>query len=107
MATTATLVYTAVAAPSVAPAVLAALIAEANITPDIVGYLEPIWGITKASDTTSTSGSTVTRTIVLDLTAAYNADFPAGDVSLFVQRYQGVISQAARSPVVSSAPVLV
>jgi len=105
--TTATLVYTATAAPSVSPSLLEQLIRNAEIAPDITGFLNPLWGITLSlASNTTLVGTLVTRTVVLNLTPEYNESFPEGDFSLFVERYAGVLSQNARCPVISAGPLL-
>jgi len=76
VSSTATLAYEITAAPTVPVANLAAAVAAVALS---FTAIETVTGCTLASDTTTTLGQVVTRTIVFDInTAQFIAQFPAG-----------------------------
>jgi hypothetical protein len=104
--TTATLVYTATATPPVTLAQLTTAMGSGQIPLDSTGLT--VLGAEFVSDTTTDTGSAVTRTLVYTLGAGFLASFPnvAAQESVFANYFTIALSSALVCDVVASTPVI-
>jgi hypothetical protein len=106
MSNSCTIAYSATA---VGPTTVTALETAMGLVALDEGAIETITGCTLTSDSTTSAGQVVTRTIVFNLTpAAFQANFPppADQSAPFWNLYTGALAAALFCPVVAANPVL-